>query len=169
VQFGTLISAPFFNPQELLKYSDQNETPYYDEINRGLRAIKRVADRVNETRRKQENETVVKELERRVEDWKGHSVSSFGVLLLEDVFIMSKDDSEREYHVYLFEKILLCCKEMAQRRPQTPGRGLLTQRRPKRASLQLKGRIFIHNISAVVNNSRSGRKLKFRLSFFVRE
>ena len=80
---------------------------------------------------------------------------------------MSKDDSEREYHVYLFEKILLCCKEMAQRRPQTPGRGLLTQRRPKRASLQLKGRIFIHNISAVVNNSRSGRKLKFRLSFFV--
>ncbi|RGB32732.1 hypothetical protein C1646_733976 [Rhizophagus diaphanus] len=144
--------------QELLKYSDKDETPYYDEIERGLKAIKRVADRVNETRRKQENEAVVKDLERRVEDWKGHKISQFGNLLLEDVFIMSKEDSEREYHVYLFEKILLCCKETNTKKTQSKTGPLIkgSNRKQKRASLQLKGRIFIHNITAVVNNSRAG-------------
>ncbi|KAG9295693.1 hypothetical protein G9A89_001710 [Geosiphon pyriformis] len=141
--------------QELLKYSEKTETPYYDEIEEGLRAIKRVTDRVNETRRKQENEAVVKDLEGRVEHWKGHNISSFGSLLLEDVFVMSKDDSEREYHVYLFERILLCCKETAKgNQRSTMLRN--NNRRQKRASLQLKGRIYIHNITAVVNNSRSG-------------
>ncbi|CAG8480089.1 2244_t:CDS:2 [Ambispora gerdemannii] len=140
--------------QELLKCTEKNENPYYDEIEQGLNAIKRVTDRVNETRRKQENEAVVKDLERRVEDWKGHKISDFGSLLLEDVFIMSKDDSEREYHVYLFERILLCCKETAKQNPRSTI--IKNNRRQKRASLQLKGRIFIHNITAVVNNSRSG-------------
>ncbi|CAG8511207.1 563_t:CDS:2 [Diversispora eburnea] len=143
--------------QELLKFSNKDETPYYDEIERGLNAIKRVADRVNETRRKQENEAVVKDLERRVEDWKGHQISQFGELLLEDLFTMSKDDSEREYHVYLFEKILLCCKETNPKKPQSKQPILKNNtRKQKRASLQLKGRIFIHNITAVVDNSRLG-------------
>jgi cell division control protein 24 len=119
-----------------------------------------VADRVNETRRKQENEAVVKDLERRVEDWKGHKIAHFGCLLLEDVFIMSKEDSEREYHVYLFERILLCCKETNTKKPQSKSSPLIksSNRKQKRASLQLKGRIFIHNITAVVNNSRAGCK-----------
>lgn len=119
-----------------------------------------MADRVNETRRKQENEAVVKDLERRVEDWKGHKISQFGNLLLEDVFIMSKEDSEREYHVYLFEKILLCCKETNTKKPQSKTGPLIkgSNRKQKRVSLQLKGRIFIHNITAVVNNSRAGCK-----------
>ncbi|CAG8452434.1 10617_t:CDS:2 [Ambispora leptoticha] len=140
--------------QELLKYTDKNENPYYDEIEQGLKAIKRVTDRVNETRRKQENEAVVKDLERRVEDWKGHNISSFGSLLLEDVFIMQKDDSEREYHVYLFERILLCCKDTSKQNPKN--NIIKNNRRQKRASLQLKGRIFIHNITAVVNHSHPG-------------
>ncbi|CAG8446669.1 4148_t:CDS:2 [Dentiscutata heterogama] len=108
--------------QELLKFTDK-EDKYYEEIKCGLNAIKRVADRVNETRRQQENAAVVKDLERRVEDWKGHKIEQFGELLLEDVFTMSKDDSEREYHVYLFEKILLCCKETNSKKQQIENRG----------------------------------------------
>jgi len=98
-------------------------------------------------------------LEIRVEDWKGHRISQFGDLLLEDVFIMSKEDYEREYHVYLFEKILLCCKETTKRSQSKPSPLIKgTNRKQKRASLQLKGRIFIRNITAVLNNSRSGCK-----------
>ncbi|CAG8460819.1 17373_t:CDS:10 [Acaulospora morrowiae] len=139
--------------QELLKFSNKEETPYYEEIEQGLHAIKRVTDRVNETRRKQENEAVVRDLERRVEDWKGHRISQFGELLLEDIFTMSKDDSEREYHVYLFEKILLCCKETNPKKSQ--GKQQKNNgRKQKRASLQLKGRIFIRNITAVMNNDQ---------------
>ncbi|CAI2166102.1 17870_t:CDS:2 [Funneliformis geosporum] len=142
--------------QELLKFSEKGETPYYDEIDQGLKAIKRVADRVNETRRKQENEAIVRDLERRVEDWKGHRIAQFGCLLLEDVFIMSKEDSEREYHVYLFQRILLCCKENNARRLQSKSTPLIKSniRKQKRSSLQLKGRIFIHNITALLDNSQ---------------
>ncbi|CAG8674600.1 15281_t:CDS:2, partial [Cetraspora pellucida] len=142
--------------QELLKFTDKDDI-HYEEIRCGLNAIKRVADRVNETRRQQENAAVVKDLERRVEDWKGHRIEQFGELLLEDVFTMSKDDSEREYHVYLFEKILLCCKETNSKKQQSKSQLLKNNnRKSKRASLQLKGRIFIHNITAAVDNSRSG-------------
>ncbi|CAG8522326.1 3564_t:CDS:2 [Funneliformis mosseae] len=142
--------------QELLKFSEKDETPFYDEIELGLKAIKRVADRVNETRRKQENEAIVRDLERRVEDWKGHKIAQFGSLLLEDVFIMSKEDSEREYHVYLFQRILLCCKENNARRLQSKSTPLIksNSRKQKRTSLQLKGRIFIHNITALLDNSQ---------------
>ncbi|CAG8547438.1 15193_t:CDS:2, partial [Racocetra fulgida] len=104
--------------EELIKFTDKEDI-HYEEIKCGLNAIKRVADRVNETRRQQENAAVVKDLERRVEDWKGHRIEQFGELLLEDVFTMSKDDSEREYHVYLFEKILLCCKETNAKKQQS--------------------------------------------------
>ncbi|CAJ0871686.1 6831_t:CDS:10 [Entrophospora sp. SA101] len=142
--------------QELLKFTDSNETQFYDEIQQGLLAIKRVADRVNETRRKQENDAIVKDLESRVEDWKGHKITTFKDLHLEDVFIMSKDDTEREYHVYLFERIILCCKEI-QKKSQTKPKGILKDgKKSKKPSLQLKGRIYIHNISAIVNNSRQG-------------
>ena len=73
---------------------------------------------------------------------------------------MSKEDSEREYHVYLFERILLCCKETNAKKPQSKSSPLIksTSRKQKRVSLQLKGRIFIHNITAVLNNSRTGCK-----------
>ncbi|KAF0499383.1 RhoGEF-domain-containing protein [Gigaspora margarita] len=156
--------------QELLKFTDK-EDKYYDEIKCGLNAIKRVADRVNETRRQQENAAVVKDLERRVEDWKGHKIEQFGELLLEDVFTMSKDDSEREYHVYLFEKILLCCKETNSKKQQSKSQLLKNNNRKlKRTSLQLKGRIFIHNITAAVENrgSDNGRSGVLSLRIYWR-
>ncbi|RIB18608.1 hypothetical protein C2G38_2036762 [Gigaspora rosea] len=156
--------------QELVKFTDK-EDKYYDEIKCGLYAIKRVADRVNETRRQQENAAVVKDLERRVEDWKGHKIEQFGELLLEDVFTMSKDDSEREYHVYLFEKILLCCKETNPKKQQSKSQLLKNNNRKlKRTSLQLKGRIFIHNITAAVENrgSDNGRSGVLSLRIYWR-
>ncbi|KAI1743451.1 hypothetical protein F4680DRAFT_408265 [Xylaria scruposa] len=54
----------------------------------------------------------------RVEDWKGHKVQLFGSLIRVDRLGISKDRKykPREFHVYLFENIVLCLLE---RRPAT--------------------------------------------------
>lgn len=139
---------------ELLKYTEQAQYPHYTELEAGLESIKRVTDRVNEVQRQSENLAVVSDLEQRVEDWKGHNISTFGSLLLEDVFIVSKNDSEREYHVYLFERILLCCKEVSPSRSSRTSRNDVrnSKKLPPggKPSLQLKGRIFINNVTNAI-------------------
>jgi cell division control protein 24 len=84
---------------------------YYKELVQGAEACRRITDKVNEAQRRAENVATVKLLEKRVEDWKGHALSNFGELLLDDVFMVTKSDVDREYHVFLFEKIILCCKD----------------------------------------------------------
>lgn len=140
--------------RELIKFSSKDD-PFFEELEAGEASIKRVTDRVNETRRRQENEIVVMELERRVEDWKGHSVASFGSLLLEDTFQVMKGDVEREYRVYLFERILLCCKENTPSKKNSKSMSI-SKKPKKRASLQLKGRIFINNVTDIVPLSKGG-------------
>ncbi|BFZ60638.1 Guanine nucleotide exchange factor for Cdc42p [Saitoella coloradoensis] len=140
--------------KELVRYTD-NADPNFEELEAGMESVKRVTDRVNETRRKQENEVVVMELERRVEDWKGHSVASFGSLLLEDMFHVTKGEVEREYHVYLFERILLCCKEVSATKKQAKNLSI-NKKTKKRGSLQLKGRIFINNMVDIVPHASPG-------------
>ena len=73
--------------------------PHYDELVDGHEAVKRITDRVNETKRRADNDLAVLELSRRVDDWKGHDIGTFGNLLLEDTFTVLKGDSEREYKV----------------------------------------------------------------------
>lgn len=140
--------------RELIKYTDPAD-PFYTELVAGEGSIKRVTDRVNETQRRQENQLVVVDLERRVEDWKGHSVASFGALMLEDTFQVTKGEVEREYRVYLFERILLCCKETKDLKKNSKSMSI-SKKPKKRASLQLKGRIFVNNITDVVPASRNG-------------
>ncbi|RUP44280.1 hypothetical protein BC936DRAFT_149684 [Jimgerdemannia flammicorona] len=139
---------------ELIKSTDK-EWKYYDELVAGREAVQRVTMRVNEVQRKLENAQAVEELKRRVEDWKGYAVDSFGALLLQEKFLMSSNDAERELHVFLFERILLICKEIkdANRKLSNKGNSI---KKKKRASLQLKGKIFITSIIQVMNNGRNG-------------
>ncbi|GAA6060823.1 hypothetical protein JCM10212_000596 [Sporobolomyces blumeae] len=136
--------------------------PYYDELKAGLESIMRVTDRVNEEKRRKENLQAVDDLARRVEDWKGHDINSFGDLLLQETFIVIKNDNEREYNVYLFERIICCCKEVG-----TPGKkdkksNSILKRPPSQRinKLQLKGRIFVNNITGASQiHHRSGQYL----------
>ncbi|RKP28125.1 Dbl homology domain-containing protein [Syncephalis pseudoplumigaleata] len=131
--------------QELIKSSDK-EMANYAETQEGLASIKRVADRVNETRRNVENQMIVKDLEKRIKGWHEHAAQSFGELLLHDKFVMSSNEVEKELMVYLFENIMICCKEAASKK----------NKKKSSTSLQLKGRIFISSITGVVNYSRNG-------------
>jgi cell division control protein 24 len=88
---------------------------------------------------------------------------------LDDIFVVTKSDIDREYHVFLFEKIILCCKE-AVAQPSKGAKGqkqngslLKKQAAPSPLSLPggvgkvqkdtpllLKGRIFLGNVTQAV-------------------
>ncbi|KAF9545816.1 hypothetical protein EC957_010444 [Mortierella hygrophila] len=133
---------------ELIKLTDP-EFPYYRDLVDGQGAIKRVADRINETNRKQDNHLIAQALQHKV-TWKdGEFVSDFGTLLLHDKLLNPRGSSDKELEVYLFEKILLCCQEIPQKKKQPRGA------RPK-PTLHLNGRIYINNIKSILPVSSAG-------------
>ncbi|CAO3679560.1 unnamed protein product [Rhizopus stolonifer] len=94
--------------QELVKSTDQ-DWPSYPESLESVDAIKRVAEKVNETQRQHENTQTVRELKKRIDDF---PLDGYGNLLLQDKLLASTSESyEREFHVFLFERSLLLCKE----------------------------------------------------------
>ncbi|KAA1069664.1 hypothetical protein PGT21_031046 [Puccinia graminis f. sp. tritici] len=143
--------------QQLVKHTSPNGA-YYDELKEGLASITRVTDAVNETTRQRENELAVNDLKERVEDWKGHELVTFGQLVLEDTFTVVKNESEREYHVYLFERIILCCKEVGVKLDKKASKQSMSLKKnsqinnsnvnggKRKNTQQLKGRIFIANV-----------------------
>ena len=112
----------------------------------------------------------MKNLQSRIDDWKGHHLENFGELLLDDIFVVTKSDIDREYHVFLFEKIILCCKEapsMALNGRSKVGKsnsllkkqvappplslpGGVGQPVKKNTQLLLKGRIFLGNVTQAI-------------------
>jgi Pleckstrin homology domain len=61
-----------------------------------------------------------------------------------------------QYKIYLFEMILLCCKEMNTNKQKNKvlGKSMLDSKgRPK---LQLKGRIFMQNVTDTVTSAKPG-------------
>jgi len=98
--------------ERLYKYDKKENHPYADELFEGLEAIKRVVNRINETKRKLENSDKVKELNLSVEDWKDFQINQFGELLLTEQFDVSTSvGGERTLEFYLFERILVALKE----------------------------------------------------------
>lgn len=56
----------------------------------------RINGQINEAIRRSENIEIVKDLEGRVEDWKGHKLEHFGELLLHGQFSVIKGDAKGE-------------------------------------------------------------------------
>ncbi|KAF5328855.1 hypothetical protein D9619_011709 [Psilocybe cf. subviscida] len=153
----------------LLKACSPATYSHFDELKRGSDAAKRITDKINEAQRRAENEQTVKSLHSRIDDWKGHHLENFGDLLLDDLFVVTKSDIDREYHVFLFERIILCCKE-AVAQPAKGGKGVgkngsILKKQPappplqlpggmgttqKNTPLLLKGRIFLGNVTQAV-------------------
>jgi cell division control protein 24 len=171
--------------KDLVKHSDPIAVED-QQLEAGLEAIQRIATATNEAIRKSENMEIVKDLEGRVEDWKGHKLEHFGELLLHGQFSVIKGDQrgdvEREvtymhmlqqqvgladrqmqYYIYLFERILLCCKEMGANKKQGKTMSMAkgskgVPPKKKNTTLQLKGRIFMQNVTDVISLARNGRQ-----------
>lgn len=132
----------------------------------------------------------------RVDDWKNHRVDHFGDLILHGHFpvVTGKSDVQKEVHfplsprqnsaktyepeqytIYLFERILLCCKEVNPNKSKDKLMGNQKDKKDrkdknkikekdKNAKLQLKGRIFMTNVTDVVSSAKPGMRL---LSFHI--
>lgn len=50
-------------------------------------------------------------------------MADFGELLRDDVFVVKRSDVDREYRVFLFEKIIIFCKEVVTLPNGNPKRG----------------------------------------------
>ncbi|KAJ3075500.1 hypothetical protein HK102_005592, partial [Quaeritorhiza haematococci] len=149
---------------ELIKYTDAATYAYMDELKQGLSAIKRVTDQVNEAKRKEENRMLKEDLTERVEDWKGLNVAEFGELLLSDKFPMASNDIEREYLLFLFERILLCCKDLAKKKKRSNKKG----KDEEQSAFALKGNIYITSITGVLDTSRPDLQ-QFSLKVFWKD
>ncbi|KAI0330146.1 hypothetical protein GY45DRAFT_1370984 [Cubamyces sp. BRFM 1775] len=164
--------------ESLLKAVSSTDYQFVDELKAGVAAAKRITDKINEAQRRAENDATVKNLEGRVEDWKGHHISNFGALLLDDIFSVTKSEVDREYHVFLFEKIILCCKEYIPqpgngkkvgksnsilKKPSSPSTTMgppgagPSNKKKKNTPLLLKGRIFLNNVTQAVPKISQGQ------------
>ena len=75
----------------------------------------------------------------------------------------NKSPRWKQYKVYLFERILLCCKEINLNKPKNK---MLGNNKPLvdkkgQPKLQLKGRIFMQNVTDVLTFSRIGEQKRF--------
>ncbi|WVR07728.1 hypothetical protein IAU60_004771 [Kwoniella sp. DSM 27419] len=146
-KYGLLLDA-------ILHATAKHEYPYRPELEEASAAVKRIAASINEVTDFKAKQATVRELMDRVEDWKGHELDKFGDLWLDDHFTVTKADQPREYHVFLFEKMMLCCKEvMPERKKSSKNSGMLRKDKtaskslPEKRKLALKGRIFVSNIN----------------------
>ncbi|KAG9065837.1 hypothetical protein KI688_002134 [Linnemannia hyalina] len=137
---------------ELIKLTDP-EHPFYRDLVEGQDAIKRVAERINETNRRQENVAIARALQHQVA-WKdGELVSDFGALLLHDSLLNPRGTPDKTLEVYLFDKILVCCQSIVSRKK--PSKPLTRGSKPK-PTLHLNGRIYINNIKSILPVSVAG-------------
>ncbi|KAF8212778.1 Dbl homology domain-containing protein [Mycena galopus ATCC 62051] len=133
----------------LLRASSAANYQHYDALTKGLEASKRVTDSTNEAQRRADIEQTVKSLQTRVADWKGHNINDFGELFLYDHFVVNKSAVDREYDVFLFEKMLLLCKKVSKDPPNHWSFFSVARNTP----LVLKGRIFVSNVTQAVPSS----------------
>lgn len=145
--------------QQLIKATPE-DWPHCKENKSGLEAIQRVTKKVNETKRLQENQLVVQDLKKRiVDDTAGNPniiVESAGSLLLHDKFTLQRHDNDhsREMLVFLFEKIILICKEIK----DVNKNAITIKKKRKEGSLVLRGKVFLSRIEHVKGSSSQNGK-----------
>ncbi|KAF1950932.1 hypothetical protein CC80DRAFT_220235 [Byssothecium circinans] len=131
-----------------------------EDVSQGMVAAAAILERTNAAIDREDRLEAVEDLKTMVEDWKGHRIEGFGELLLYGQYTVLKGDGmngkneEREYKIYLFEMILLCCKELSAKKAKNLNRTQVTRNgKPK---LQLKGRIFMQNVTETVSLQKPG-------------
>lgn len=135
----------------------------------GIDAAERVLKKANEAVDRDLLDEALEELVGRVDDWKNHRVEHFGKLLLHGVYtvITGKTEQEKDYEIYLFECILLCCKEITPNKSKDKKdktRSTQPKMRNKNNKLQLKGRIFMTNVTEVLSFSKPGKQILTSIS-----
>ncbi|KAK6612041.1 CDC24 Calponin [Botrytis cinerea] len=195
VDFNTLDGFLLKPMQRLVKYplllkDLRDKTNASDEakedLTLGIEASNRVLHQANAAVDRELRGEALLDLCGRVDDWKNHRVDHFGDLILHGHFpvVTGKSDVQKEVHfplsprqnsaktyepeqytIYLFERILLCCKEVNPNKSKDKLMGNQKDKKDrkdknkikekdKNAKLQLKGRIFMTNVTDVVSSAK---------------
>ena len=110
---------------------------------------------------KEARDDALQDLQERIDDWKQLQISTFGELLLLGTFNVMKDSGmrsdEKEYHIYLFSRILIMCKDVNANKPKNrlanTKPSLSLRGKPK---MNLKGRIYFTNVTTVSAHTSPG-------------
>ncbi|KAH6716569.1 BcCDC24, RhoGEF protein [Leptodontidium sp. MPI-SDFR-AT-0119] len=159
------------------------------DLTAGIEASNRVLMQANSAVDRELRAEALEDLCARVDDWKNHRVDHFGELLQHGHFpvVTGKSDVQKEvrplfslvqnlgilcphyeqYTIYLFERILLCCKDLNPNKSKDKLMGAQKDKKDrkdksrnkepnKNAKLQLKGRIFMTNVTEVMSLAKQG-------------
>ena len=166
--------------KDITKKGD-DETAKAD-LTSGIDAAERILKKANEAVERNVLDDALEELISRVDDWKNHRVEQFGRLLRHGIYtvITGRSDQEKDvradpiysrlstgkpaltvsqYEIYLFEHILLCCKEINPNKDKSrkdKSKSSTPKPRNKSNKLQLKGRIFMTNVTEVISFAKPG-------------
>ncbi|KAI8638045.1 hypothetical protein BD408DRAFT_35382 [Parasitella parasitica] len=152
--------------QQLIK-ATPDDWKYCEENKTGLEAIQRVTKKVNETKRLQENILIVQDLKKRIVDDAASNpaiiVESAGPLLLTDKFTLQRHDNDhsREMLVFLFEKLILICKEIKDVNKNT----ITIKKKRKEGSLVVRGKVLLSRIEHVKGSSSQNGHYTLHLSW----
>lgn len=122
------------------------------DINVAVGIIQDVLNQADASIDKEAREDAVADLQERVDDWKNLSHNTIGELLLLGAFPVDKQSGlrpeDKEYHIYLFQRILVMCKEINPQKARKKGitQPLSIRGKPKFA---IKGRIFFANVITI--------------------
>ncbi|KAK5098311.1 Guanine nucleotide exchange factor for Cdc42p [Lithohypha guttulata] len=128
------------------------------DISTAVSIIQEVLNQADASIDKETREDAVLDLQERVEDMKNVNLSQMGELLLMGTFMVLKDGSmrpeEKQYHVYLFTRILIMCKDINIQKAKKKGLTAISARgKPK---MSIKGRIYFANVSNLNMQSTPG-------------
>lgn len=151
-------------PMLLKDLRDQVQDPLLkDDLTDAINIIQEVLHMANASIDKETREDALRDLEDRVDDWKGLTLSDFGELLLFGTFNVLKDggirDQEKEYHIFLFARILIMCKEANMNKNKNKimgGKEKLPLSLRGKPRMHLKGRIYLANVTDNVSSSGPG-------------
>ncbi|KAJ3141356.1 hypothetical protein HK100_007784 [Physocladia obscura] len=146
-----LLKYPLFL-RELLKLSPENE-----DLKVGSETIRRISETLNEMQRKRENARLKTEFMKSVDDWKDVKSTDFGDLLLMEELPVEAFVGSENYHMLLFEKILLCTKRdfknLSRKRSDLEINGNTNNSRSIPYCSVIHGAILLHYIARVEDTS----------------
>jgi len=137
----------------MLRFTPEQEVQTRADLTAALKITHDVTAQINNANRTLANEMTRLDLGKRIIDWRGFRLEALGSLLLEAKLVVCMDDVDKEMHVFLFDRILLCCKE---KKNKMVAIGSSNTSAPM---LSIKGRVLMKQIQTPVAYTQGGTNI----------